>query len=121
MKEVKVLIKNGERLQSYNAWNKKMPVAIKGVGQNKDAFQLPPMVRVMLPTDTKLPKGTKLYSDPEFSLKNGVALVAGVQLILEDTEENSVLYVNNISDSLATISVNDVIAWADIPKKKKTD
>jgi hypothetical protein len=67
MKEVKVLIKNGERLQSYNAWNKLMPVAVKGVGQNPDAFQLPPMVRVMLPTDIKLPKGTKVYSNPEFN------------------------------------------------------
>ncbi len=121
MKEVKVLIKNGERLQSYNAWNKLMPVAVKGVGQNPDAFQLPPMVRVMLPTDIKLPKGTKVYSNPEFSLKKGLCLVSGIQLILEDSEENTVLYINNVSDSLAIISNDDVIALADIPRKKKTD
>ena len=121
MKEVKVLIKNGERLQSYNAWNKLMPVAVKGVGQNPDAFQLPPMVRVMLPTDIKLPKGTKVYSNPEFSLKKGLCLVPGIQLILEDSEENAVLYVNNVSDSLAIISNDDVIALADIPRKRKTD
>jgi hypothetical protein len=121
MKEVKVLIKNGERLQSYNAWNKLMPVAVKGVGQNPDAFQLPPMVRVMLPTDIKLPKGTKVYSNPEFSLKKGLCLVPGIQLILEESEENAVLYVNNVSDSLAIISNDDVIALADIPRKRKTD
>lgn len=121
MKEVKVLIKHGERLQSYNAWNKLMPVAVKGVGQNPDAFQLPPMVRVMLPTDIKLPKGTKVYSNPETSLKKGLSLVPGIQLILEDSEENAVLYVNNVSDSLAIISNDEVIALADIPRKKKTD
>jgi len=32
-----------------------------------------------------------------------------------------VLYINNVSDSLAIISNDDVIALADIPRKKKTD
>ena len=74
-----------------------------------------------LPTDIKLPKGTKVYSNPEFSLKKGLCLVPGIQLILEDSEENAVLYVNNVSDSLAIISNDDVIALADIPRKRKTD
>ncbi len=113
MEKVKVTFKKGERLSSYNAWNKVMPVAVKGVGPEADAFQLPPMVRVQIPTDSKFPAGTKLYTDPQISLQKGLTLVAGVQ-ITEESEENTVIYVNNISDSLATIVSGDVLAWAEV-------
>lgn len=113
MEKVKVTFKKGDRLTSYNAWNKVMPVAVKGVGQDTDAFQLPPMVRVQLPTDSKFAAGTKLYTNPQISLEKGLTLVSGVQ-VTEDSEENTVIYINNVSDSLATIVSGDVLAWAEV-------
>lgn len=113
MIDVKVSIKNGDRLKSYNAWNKEMPIAVKGVGSIKDAFQLPPMVRVILPTDLEVQfkeESIKIYMDPKVSLKKALILSAGVQLV---TEQGKVeLYIQNTSDSLVTISDGEILAKA---------
>jgi len=109
MINVKASIKNGERLKSYNAWNKEMPVVVKGVGGNVDSFQLPPMVRVAIPVDQTINGPAYIYIDQEAAVKKGLALVTGVQIVNEASSTDE-LYIKNISDSLVTISNGDVLA-----------
>jgi hypothetical protein len=113
MIEVKASIKNGERLRSYNAWNKEMPIVVKGVGGSKDCFQLPPTVRVIVPVEFQLPeisaKIQKAYINPEVALKKGLTLVCGVQLIMEN--QNDELIIENISESLVSISDGELLAF----------
>lgn len=111
MRDVKVSIKNGDRLKSYNAWNKEMPIVVKGVGQDKDSFQLPPMVRVILPTDLEIEdESVQIYMDPQVSLKKALILSSGVQIATEAGKVE--LYIQNTSDSLVTISNEEILAKA---------
>lgn len=112
MIEVKVSIKNGERLKSYNAWNKEMPILVKGIGGNKDSFQLPPMIRAVIPTDASLDLQDLVavaYSHTESVLKNALVLAGGPQVI--NSSGKVELVVQNMSDSLVTISDGDIIAY----------
>lgn len=114
MNEVKVSIKNGERLKSYNAWNKEMPILVKGIGGNRDAFQLPPSIRVVIPTDATVElidyaDFRTAYSNPEAVLKHGLVLAGGSQLIMDSGKLE--LIVQNMSESLVTISDGDIIAY----------
>jgi len=113
MIEVKASVKHGDRLKSYNIWNKEMPIAVKGVGSSKDSFQLPPMVRAMIPTGITLeiPENTigKIYIDSTVALKKGLNLISGVQLITDTSEV--FLYVTNKTESLVTITNGDVLAY----------
>jgi dUTP pyrophosphatase len=112
--DVKACIENGQRLKSYNAWNKEMPVVVKGVGKNRDAFQLPPSVRVLVPTGLifDIPEGNvmKMYIRSGTALKKGLTLVNGVGIIDSDYVEESFLMLENISESLATIEHGERIA-----------
>ena len=112
--DVKACIENGQRLKSYNAWNKEMPVVVKGVGKNKDAFQLPPAVRVLVPTGLifDIPEGyvMKMYIRSGTALKKGLTLVNGVGIIDSDYVEESFLMLENVSESLVTIEHGERIA-----------
>ena len=115
MIEVRASIKNGQRLLSYNAWNKQMPIAVKGIGNEMNAFQLPPSIRVIIPTDADvtIDENTpviKLYSVPEISLKKALILSSGVQLVTETCKVH--LIIQNMSESLVTISDGDLLAHA---------
>jgi len=107
MIDVKASIEAGSRLRSYNAWNKEMPIVVKGVGNNSNAFQLPPMVRAIIPTNQTLEPG-KIYIDHNAALQKGLALVTGVQIVAETSQVE--LYIKNVSESLVTISNGDVLA-----------
>ena len=48
--DIKAYFKRGDRLQAYNNWNKRLHIVVKGVGTNRDTFQLPPDTRVLVPT-----------------------------------------------------------------------
>lgn len=113
MIEVKASVQNGERLKSYNAWNKEMPIAVKGIGPEKNAFHLPPTVRAIVPTGMtfEVPEGSigKIYINHDAALKKGLSLVTGVQLITETSEVY--LYLENISESLVTITNEDILAY----------
>ena len=108
MIDLKASIKHGERLKAYNAWNKEMPVAVKGVGGQKDALQLPPMVRLVMPIDQLLTDKGVIHIDQEAAVKKGLALVTSVQLVGK-TPVNE-LYIKNVSDSLVTIANGDILA-----------
>jgi len=112
MNQVEAAFWHGDRLKSYNAWNKEMPIVVKGIGGNKNAFQLPPMVRVIIPTDYYNDERegiAKIYINPEVAIEKGLTLVTGVQLVKDD--ENVNLYIQNVSDSLVTISCGDLLAY----------
>jgi hypothetical protein len=113
MIDVKASVKNGERLRAFNAWNKEMPVIVKGVGQSKDSFQLPPMVRVIVPTSTSLDGPAKVYIDPDAGLKKALGLVLGTQIVTGPTESLE-LYIQNNSDSLVTITDGETLAQAEL-------
>lgn len=112
--DVKACIENGQRLKSYNAWNKEMPVVVKGVGKNPDAFQLPPSVRVLVPTGLifDIPEGhvMKMYIRSGQALKKGLVLVNGVGIIDSDYVEESFLMLENVSESMALIEHGERIA-----------
>jgi dUTP pyrophosphatase len=112
--DVKACIQNGQRLKSFNAWNKEMPVAVKGVGKNPNAFQLPPAVRVLVPTGLifDIPEGhvMKMYIRSGTALKKGLTLVNGVGIIDSDYVEESFLMLENVSESLVTIEHGERIA-----------
>lgn len=112
--DIKACIQNGQRLKSFNAWNKEMPVAVKGVGKNPNAFQLPPAVRVLVPTGLifDIPEGhvMKMYIRSGTALKKGLTLVNGVGIIDSDYVEESFLMLENISESLVTIEHGERIA-----------
>lgn len=118
--DIKACIKNGDKLVSYNAWNKEMPVVVKGVGKNPDAFQLPPTVRVLVPTGLifDVPEGhvMKMYIRSGVALKKGLALANDVGIIDSDYVEESFIILENKSESLVTISNGERLAQCLIEK-----
>lgn len=119
MIDLKASIEHGQRLKAYNAWNKEMPIAVKGVSGFKNAFQLVPDVRAIVPTKTtvEVPEGyiAKIYIDQNAALTKSLGLVTCVQILTETTEVN--LLLKNTSDSLATIADGDVLAQVFLEKK----
>lgn len=118
--DIKACIKNGQRLKSFNAWNKEMPVVVKGVGKNPDAFQLPPSVRVLVPTGLifDIPKGhvMKMYIRSSQALKKGLTMANGVGIIDSDYVEESFMMLENVSESMALIENGERIAQCLIEK-----
>jgi len=110
MIDLKASVTRGERLRAYNAWNKEMPVAVKGVGQEPNAFQLPPEVRVMIPTGQTVEAPAKIYIKQDVALKKGLELVTSIQRV--DETQEVVLLIKNTSDSLVTISNGETLAQA---------
>ena len=123
--DIKACIQNGQRLKSYNAWNKEMPIVVKGVRTNPDAFQLPPNVRVLVPTGLifDIPEGhvMKMYIRSSQALKKGLTMANGVGIIDSDYVEESFMMLENISDSLVTIEHGERIAQCLIEKTLQMD
>lgn len=118
--DIKACIENGQRLKSFNAWNKEMPVVVKGVGPKRDAFQLPPSVRVLVPTGLifDVPEGhvMKMYIRSSQALKKGLTMANGVGIIDSDYVEESFMMLENVSESMAIIENGERIAQCLIEK-----
>lgn len=118
--DIKACIKNGDRLRSYNAFNKEMLVAVKGVGRNPHAFQLPPGIRVLVPTglifDIPEKHVMKMYIRSSQALKKGLTMANGVGIIDSDYVEESYMMLENVSDSMALIEHGERIAQCLIEK-----
>jgi dUTP pyrophosphatase len=121
--DVKVCIKNGQRLRSFNSFNKEMLVMVKGVGGVPDAFQLPPSIRCLVPTglifDIPEKHVMKMYIRSSAALKKGLTLANGVGIIDSDYVEESFIMLENISDSMATIHHGERIAQCLIEKTSR--
>ena len=122
--DIKACIINGQRLKSFNSWNKEMPIVVKGVSTNPNAFQLPPNIRVLIPTGLifDIPDGhvMKMFIRSSQALKKGLTMANGVGIIDSDYVEESYMMIENISDSLATISNGERIAQCLIEKITRT-
>lgn len=120
--DIKSFFKNGDRIKCYNNWNKAQEQAVKGVGQNKDAFQLPPDMRALIPTGLRIkaPAGhvISLHMDPDVTLKLGLELATGIQFIESDEEEIQLMIVNK-TDSLVLISNNQTLVRGLVEKVVK--
>lgn len=118
--DIKACIKNGQRLRSFNAFNKEMYIIVKGVGGVPDSFQLPPNIRVLVPTGLifDIPKGhvMKMYIRSSQALKKGLTMANGVGIIDSDYVEESFMMLENISDSMVTIANGERLAQALIEK-----
>lgn len=114
MIDMKVSVKRGDMIDSYNNWNKPMKIAVKGVGNVANSFQLAPDIRAMIPTGITLEDPATIYIDQEVALKKSLELVTAVQFAKEN--EEIVLLIRNTSDSLVTIADGEVLARAIIEK-----
>ena len=118
--DIKACIKNGQRLRSFNAFNKEMSIPVKGVGGNLDAFQLPPGIRVLVPTglifDIPEKHVMKMYIRSSQALKKGLTMANGVGIIDSDYVEESYMMLENVSDSMALITHDERIAQCLIEK-----
>ena len=118
--DIKACIQKGQRLKSYNAWNKEMPIVVKGVGPEPDAFQLPPSIRVLVPTglifDIPEDHVMKLYIRSSKALKKGLTMANGVGIIDSDYVEESFMMLENVSESMAVIAHGESIAQCLIEK-----
>lgn len=127
----------GDRVRTYNAWNKPVDIVSKVVG-GKVALQIPPESRVLVPTglifDIPEHHVLKMYVRSSVALKKGLTLVNGVGIIDSDYVEESYILLHNISDSLVTIESGERLAQCileptksyfieevDTPPSRKTD
>jgi len=104
--DVKAAFQNGQRIKSFNAWNKQVDIVSKSIG-GKVAIQVPPESRVLVPTGLifDVPESfvLKMYVRSSVALKKGLTLVNGVGIIDSDYVEESYILLHNISDSLVVI------------------
>jgi len=119
MIDIAVSLKHGDFLDTYNNWNKRQKLHVKGFGQEQNALQLIPDVRVIIPTRQTLevPEGyiAKIYIKEDCALKKSLVLASCVQIVEETSEIN--LIIKNTCDSLVALKDGDVIAHAILEKK----
>jgi dUTP pyrophosphatase len=109
--DIKACITKGQYLKSYNSWNREQPIVVKGVGTNPDAFQLPPGIRVLVPTGLifDIPENNvlKMFIRSSVALKKGLVMANGTGIIDSDYVEESYMMLQNVTDSLVTIENGD--------------
>ena len=119
MIDIAVSLKHGDFVDTYNNWNKRQKLHVKGFGQEPNAMQLIPDVRVIIPTRQTLevPEGyiAKIYIKEDCALKKSLVLASCVQIVEETSEIN--LIIKNTCDSLVALKDGDVIAHAILEKK----
>lgn len=123
--DVKACITNGQYLTSFNSWNKQQRILVKGVGTAKDAFQLPPDIRVLVPTGLifDIPEGhvLKMFIRSSVALKKGLVMANGTGIIDCDYVEESYLMLRNVTDSLVTIENGDRLVQCMLAKYEATE
>lgn len=117
-------IEHGQRIIAYNTWNKKIEIAVKGVGTTRNAFQLPPGVRALVPTGLifDIPDGhvMKMYIRSGTALKRGLTLANNVGIIDSDYTDECFMMLQNITDSLATIEHGDRLVQCMVEKSLRS-
>lgn len=111
--DVKAAFQAGQRIKSFNAWNKQVDIVSKPIS-GKVAIQVPPENRVLVPTGLifDVPESfvLKMYVRSSVALKKGLTLVNGVGIIDSDYVEESYILLHNISDSLVVIENGERLA-----------
>jgi dUTP pyrophosphatase len=118
--DIKACFKNGDRLKGVNSWNKEQAVAVKGVSTEIDAFQLPPGIRVLVPTglifDVPEKHVLKLFIRSGMAYKKGLSLANGTGIIDSDYTLETFVMLQNNTDSLVKITNGDRIAQGMLEK-----
>jgi dUTP pyrophosphatase len=118
--DIKSCFKHGDKLEAYNNWNKRLHIVVKGVGTNRDTFQLPPDTRVLVPTglifDVPDKHVLKMYVRSSVALKRGLTLANGVGIIDSDYVDQTYIMLVNETDSLAAISNGERLAQCIVEK-----
>tara|TARA_Y100000389_G_scaffold199657_1_gene238475 strand:- start:900 stop:1409 length:510 start_codon:yes stop_codon:yes gene_type:complete len=103
----------GEKIKSYNPWNKQINIITKTIG-GVTAFQIHPESRVLVPTglifDIPEKYVMKMYVRSSVAVKKGLTLTNGVGIIDSDYVEESYILLHNVSDSLVTIANGERLA-----------
>lgn len=111
--DVRAAFEVGERMATYNAWNKKVDIVSKVIA-GKVAIQIAPETRVLVPTglifDIPEKHVLKMYVRSSVALKKGLTLVNGVGIIDSDYVDPSYILLHNISDSLVVIEHGERLA-----------
>lgn len=117
-------VEHGQRITAYNSWNKQVQIAVKGVGGVQNAFQLPPGMRVLVPTGLifDIPEGhvMKMYIRSGTALKKGLTLTNGVGIIDSDYTDEVFMMLSNITDSLAIVEHGDRLVQCTIEKSLRS-
>lgn len=111
--DIKAAFSNGERIKSYNAWNKQVDIVAKTIG-GKVAVQIPPESRVLIPSGLifDVPENfvLKVYVRSSVALKKGLVLVNSVGIVDSDYVDETYLLMHNISDSLVVVESGERLA-----------
>lgn len=111
--DVKACFGKGDRIKSYNAWNKKVDLVVKMIA-GQDSIQIPPESRVLVPTGLifDIPENhvLKMYVRSSVACKKGLTLTNGVGIIDSDYVEESYILLHNVSDSLVVIANGERLA-----------
>jgi dUTP pyrophosphatase len=118
--DIKACFQNGDMLKAYNSWNKEQSVVVKGVSTERDAFQLPPGIRVLVPTglifDIAEKHVMKLFIRSGSAFKKGLSLANGTGIIDSDYVLETFVMLQNNTDSLVKIANGDRIAQGMVEK-----
>jgi dUTP pyrophosphatase len=118
--DIKACFKKGDFLEGFNSWNKAQKVAVKGVSTVVDAFQLPPGIRVLIPTglifDVPEKHVLKLFMRSGMAYKKGLSLANGTGIIDSDYKLETFVMLQNNTDSLVQITNGDRIAQGMVEK-----
>ena len=114
--DIQAAFQMGEKIRTYNPWNKECLVPVKNIG-GKVGFQLHPENRALVPTGLvfNIPEGysLKMYMKPEVALVKGLILANGTSIISYNiyrrptSELYMVLY--NVSDSLVVVNDGEIL------------
>ena len=122
--DIKACFKKGDKLKAFNSWNKEQAVAVKGVSTTVDAFQLPPGIRVLIPTglifDVPEKHVMKLFIRSGSAFKKGLSLCNGTGIIDSDYTLETFIMLQNTTDSLVKITNGDRIAQGMLEKVTQT-
>ncbi len=118
--DIKACFKKGDFLEGFNSWNKAQKVAVKGVSTVADAFQLPPGIRVLVPTglifDVPEKHVLKLFIRSGMAYKKGLSLANGTGIIDSDYKLETFIMLQNNTDSLVQITNGDRVAQGMVEK-----
>lgn len=117
--DVQAAFEIGDKIVTYNSWNKQCHVPVKVIG-GKVGFQLHPNNRVLVPTglifDVPEDHVLKMYIRSSVALKKGLVMVNGVGVIDSDYVDESYIILQNISDSLVVIERGERLAQVELEK-----
>lgn len=121
--DLKANFQFGDRLKSYNAWNKETPIVAKDRLEGEAAIKIPPETRVLIPTGLifDIPDNhvLKIYVRSSVALKKGLTLANNTGIIDSDYVDPLYVVLYNLSDTLVMIKNGERIAQGMLQKTLK--